>query len=462
MNSPHSPEIRVPAIPDTLSTVLGRLDRLSQDLHFQSERENALSRFLQPFLESGHPFPLQPLPAEMELAKLCLYCDYFPTGGQLSLIEQLRDHITEHVPEEERVWLDPLRHSFMDILEILAIGTSGSPYNVRLQSLGDKREYVVTNESLARHSQPGQILITRLIRRPEYTVFPGIAIALSTQRGLLLFESLRDLQREMEAFSGAFALGEWQEFVKGYGHIIIWTLANLRFKWLIELEEQVRFVNTDGQPFLHCIAIYGHHALNTFVSTLDGDSEWARTDHSSAIFSPSDQRTGSPASTVSVWTKRTNNPSRYEDGIIGRLTLTKTQLIAEADSLEHHNELKHWLAGTFGFILHFKGEATAPPAHRLPTFDLMSNDYPNITETVTKEEEHRILSSLVESAYLDWAEHPCPALQDRTPRHRALTPQGAKEVAALIQDLEDHDLARLRTGKLGFDYDMLRAHVGLV
>ena len=462
MNPPPSQEVGASTIPRTLATVLARLDTLSQDIHFQSEREMALGHFLQPYLEGGQDRFLAPLPAEVELAKLHLYCDYFPTQGQQSLIEQLRDHISEHVPEEERVWLDPLRHSFMDILEITAIGTTGSPHEVRLQSLGDKIEYSVTNERLAKQYQPAQVLITRLIRRREYTVFPDIAIALSHQRGLLLFDSLRDLQQEMEAFSGAFELGEWQEYVKRYGHIIIWTLANLRLKWLVELEEHVRFVDTGGRPFLHCIAIYEHHALTTFQQTLDEDAEWTRLEATSTDPAQSNQNSLKSPPSMRVWIKRIDKPSRNQDGIIGRLTLTNTQLIAEADSVENFNDLKHWLAGAFGFTLHFKGETLDPPAHRLPSFDLLSDDYPQFTETVSQEEEHRILSSLLESAYLDWAEHSCPALQDKTPRHCALTPKGAKEVATLIQDLENHDLARLRTGKSGFDYDTLRSHVGLI
>jgi hypothetical protein len=29
------------------------------------------------------------------------------------LIEQLRDVITENIPQEEREWLDPLKHSYL-------------------------------------------------------------------------------------------------------------------------------------------------------------------------------------------------------------------------------------------------------------------------------------------------------------------------------------------------------------
>jgi hypothetical protein len=56
---------------------------------------------------------LSPLPQETELANFLLYADFFPQDGQLTLVEQLRDVITEHIPQEEREWLDPLKHSYL-------------------------------------------------------------------------------------------------------------------------------------------------------------------------------------------------------------------------------------------------------------------------------------------------------------------------------------------------------------
>jgi len=67
----------------------------------------------------------------------------------------------------------------------------------------------------------------------------------------------------------------------------------------------------------------------------------------------------------------------------------------------------------------------------------------------------------LEPAYLDWAEHPCPALDKETPRHVAQGSAGKTKVGRLIDELEQNDLAYLKTGKWGFDYQTLRVHVGL-
>jgi len=195
-------ETPVSSIPPTLLSLFTRLEQFSQKPDFLFQRELAFSQFLQPYVSQSQGATLTPLPAEIELAKLYLYSDYFPNDGHLSLVEQARDEISEPIPEEERVWLDPIRHSFMDLLEISGIEHSGSSHDVRLTSLGDGIEYGVTSPEIAAEYKPGQILVTRLIRRPEYTVFPGVAVGLSHKRGQQVYDYVRDLQREMEAGIG--------------------------------------------------------------------------------------------------------------------------------------------------------------------------------------------------------------------------------------------------------------------
>jgi len=122
-------------MPVSLETVLTRLDALSQQPEFALQRELGLARVLKPYLQDGISRPLAALPQETELATLWLFCDFYPEDGQLTLIEQLRDVITEHIPEDERTWLDPLKHSYIDLLELVTTPTATAFLTVR--SLGD-------------------------------------------------------------------------------------------------------------------------------------------------------------------------------------------------------------------------------------------------------------------------------------------------------------------------------------
>jgi hypothetical protein len=47
------------------------------------------------------------------------------------------------------------------------------------------------------------------------------------------------------------------------------------------------------------------------------------------------------------------------------------------------------------------------------------------------------------------------------PRHVATSATGREQVAALIADMERHDPGIRRAGQASFDYNKLRAHVGL-
>ena len=87
-------------VPPSLEAVLARLESLSLRPEFAVQREVALARALRPYLQSGAGGIVAPLVQETELAELTLLCDFYPEDGQLTLIEQLRDIITEHIPNE--------------------------------------------------------------------------------------------------------------------------------------------------------------------------------------------------------------------------------------------------------------------------------------------------------------------------------------------------------------------------
>lgn len=454
--------IQKTAIAQTLHSLFSRLDALSLEPDFHLQRERAVSYVLRPYLTPGQEIPLAPLPEEVELAKLYLYADYFPDDGHFSLVEQVRDQISEHISDEERAWLDPIRHSYIDLLEITAIGSAGAPQDLSLRSLGDNVEYCVPSGSFAQVHTPGQMVLTRLIRRPELTACPGVAVSLSHRYGQELYESVKQLQREIEAVSGSFELGEWPEFAKRYGHLLHWTLAGLRLKVLLEADKQIRYVTQDGQTFLQAFVLYEHDDYAFFENTLnqmvglepqpDGVQKVSQADVNLA---------NKKAGKTQVWTQRSAHEPKENLAICTRLTLTRTQLFLECESQEKLDEWKHQLASTLGFSLHCRGESMKLPSHSLREINLLTEDVPSTTVEITKEEEYRLLSAFFETAYLEWAERPCPALKGESPRHYVSTTNDQERVATLIDEIEREDVALLRTGKLGFDYNSLRGHVGL-
>ncbi|MBI5775894.1 MAG: hypothetical protein HY444_00775, partial [Nitrospirae bacterium] len=347
-----------------------------------------------------------------------------------------------HVPEEERAWLDPLRHSNMDVLEVVSLQGDG---RMQLRSLGSGKSCQVDAGELSRRCKPGQVLLTRVIRAGDRTVIPGVALVLSASAGRALFDGVNEWRRAMEVEAGSFELGEWEEFAKPYGHVLLWRFAQVRLEALVRAEMTIKYRASSGQPFLYALALYDHHEFSFLSDGLSKLEGWR-------------EEAVDPARTsVRSWAKTGDDAA----SVVARLTLTPAQMLVECESGVRLDRVKHQLASAFGFSLHFCGEATQVPPHELPEVNLEEEDPAPRRIVVTQDAEQELLTSFLEAVYLEWADRPSPSLNGQTPRHAMGTADGRAKVAALIEDLERNDLAARRTGKPGYEYSRLRAHVGL-
>ena len=444
-------------VPPALESVIGRLESLSLRPGFILQRETALARALRPYLQSGAGGIVAPLVQETELAELSLLCDFYPEDGQLTLIEQLRDIITEHIPNEERAWLDPLKHSYMDLLEPTLSTKPGD--TLLLRSLGDGAAFLLPGGEWAKNMAPGQVLLTRVIRVPGgqeagRAVWAGCGVVLSSADAEAVIRMTAEWRREVEMNSGSFALGEWQEFAKRYGYMLLWAFAQLRVDALVDAVGHIRFRTQDGQPYLYAVALYDHHEYRLFADRLSEMEEL---------------RSEQPAGSAEGWRPADGVPSTLTwvqreaagpvETTVARLTLTSSQLIVECDGPERLDLIKHRLAASLGFSLHFRGETLAPPARQLSVGELMSDE--PLALVVTQDEDRALLNQFLEKAYLEWSDQPHRSLGGQTPRHAASSAEMRGTVGALIDEMARHDPGLSRMGRAAFDYNRLRAHVGL-
>jgi hypothetical protein len=444
----------VPLAP-SLEALLYRLEALSLEPGFATQRQIALGLAFQPYLEGTARGLLLPLVEETQLADLSLYADFYPQDGQLTLIEQLRDVITEHIPQDERAWLDPLKHSYMDLAEFTA--TDDAEQRFVLRSIGDGRTYRVSDGDFRKALHPGQVLLTRLIREPgdvewERAVIAGAAIVLSKEDGRALLSATADYRRQVEITAGSFELGDWPEFAKRYGHVLLWTFARMRLAALLDAVVSIRYMTGDGQPYLYGLALYDHNEYRHVADRLASLDGFERE-------TPAQPNGEQPTSTRAHCYVQRGRFGTLDSAVVARLTLTVSQLMVECESRERLDAIKHKLAAMFGFSLHFRGEAYSPPPRQV-TESQLATDEP-LTVVMTPEEDRALLNSFLETVYLEWAEQACPALGNQTPRHIMGSAAGREKLTALIAEMERHDLGIRRVGQAAFDYNKLRAHVGI-
>ncbi len=441
------------SVEPTLHALLKRLESLSLEPAFAMERERALASFLQPYAGPQASRPLSPLPEELTLAEQCVYADHLPRGGQLSLIEQVRDLIEVHVPQEERDWLDPVRHSALDVLEVRGVHPCGDEIELHVCSLGDQQQFQLVPAELARPVEVGQVLLTRVVSRDDRRILCGTGVLLAKGVAASVMAAVNESRREMEALAGSFELGEWAEFTKRYGHLLLWQVAQSRLSRLIEAETMTRYESSSGAPFLPAVAVYEHHEFAYLSGELGSGGAWQGIEPGKGA-----QGKGEAART---WVQRGDASRHAPDRVVARITLTPLQLWVECAAADRLEAVKHDLASTFGFSLHFRGETFMAPLHRLVEPDLSKDLTEGRLITVSPEEEQRLWSSFLEEVYLDWPDKPSPALGGKTPRHAAASADTRTKVPEVIDHIEQFDLARHRTGRAGYDYQKLRVHVGL-
>ncbi|MET0515766.1 MAG: hypothetical protein ABW047_10635, partial [Nitrospiraceae bacterium] len=265
-------------------------------------------------------------------------------------------------------------------------------------------------------------------------------------------EATGEYRREMEIVGGSFELGDWPEFAKRFGHILLWNVARMRVASLVDAVVSIRYVSSDGQPFLYAIALYEHHEFTSLTDSLSEIEGLIQT------LVPDSQQEATADNRRRTWALQ-DPKGGSGTGVIGRLTLTPNQLIVECDSRERLDQIKHRLAATYGFSLHFRGETTNPPS-RTVTATQLATDEP-VFLLISPEEDRALLRTFLETVYLEWADQESPTLDGRTPRHAAASESGRSQVSALIHGMEQQDLGMRRTGIRAFDYNKLRAHVGL-
>ena len=441
--------------PPTLDAIIRRLETLSLGPQFVAQREVALGRALRTYLSHSGASPLTPLEQEVHLAELFLYADFYPEDGQLTLIEQLRDVITEHIPDEERQWLDPLKHSYMDLVEVLPSPENESDFTLR--SIGDGRRYRVSVKPPALKVEAPQVLLTRLIRNSGdlesgQAAFVGSGLTLSAEDAKTFYESVAEYRRELEITGGSFELGNWQEFAKRFGHMLLAQVARMRMAALVDVITHIRYVFEDGRPYLYAIAVYEHHEFSYLAQTLSDIGGFRLQPP------PAGQAEADPSNrTRRIWTMAA--ASNGDAVSAARLTLSPSQLWVECDSRERLDAVKHALAAAYGFSLHFRGETITPPRKQVSAAQLTAGE--PIVLPITDEEDLALLGNFLETTYLEWADRESPALAGKTPRHAAVSAEGRKAVETLIAGMERDDPGLYRTGRRVFDYNKLRAHVGL-
>jgi hypothetical protein len=192
---------------------------------------------------------------------------------------------------------------------------------------------------------------SRVILKVHLAVPAGPVLMLSAEDAKALYETTGEERREMEVVGGSFELGDWPEFAKRFGHLLLRNFARMRLAALVEAVSEIQYRTTAGAPHFYVMALYEHHEF-TFIA--GGWLSWRGGKRRLRFVPP--VATSSESSGAS---SRGSNEAVAGANPTARVTVTATELFLECDSRERLDTVKHSLAAAFGFSLHFRGEASS-------------------------------------------------------------------------------------------------------
>lgn len=202
--------------------------------------------------------------------------------------------------------------------------------------------------------------------------------------------------------------------------------------------------NSDGDPILPTIdhfrfASTTQRELERRIATIEGvDPEVEREGAAATYAVLADAPQSDGRLVVRARLDLRPGELRVETNSIARADAIRAQIEAVASDLVHHRIREHFDPAS--------GPNRAAAANAAPP--------PPPPPAVAQ-----LILDFKQRHYADWADHPLPALDGRTPREAVRTKSGRERVAVLLRDMEYRD--RQRDGEAAFDFSVIRRELGI-
>lgn len=162
------------------------------------------------------------------------------------------------------------------------------------------------------------------------------------------------------------------------------------------------------------------------------------------------------------WLKKGNKKHKeWNNTVMGHLTLEQGKLILETNSEKRTQQGKKLLTKYLGDSIHFQQTLIESPEQKMNSFSTsqeksLKNEALSMSPEILEQ-----VKAMATSHWKNWFDEPVPALDNKTPREAAKTPEGREKLEALLLQYERHDLNRDKDDPLKADITYLRKELAL-
>jgi hypothetical protein len=339
----------------------------------------------------------------------------------------------------ERTWLEAQQAAWLSIWEALEVEPGRS---ITLRDLLTGEERTVWEVTASKTIAHRDAVLARIVDHQGLSVLAGIherslppeeaAEVIQRVRGRLRRKRAVPIDRLRDEKIGRYMIARWEESVAAFER---------RF------QKPPRLTNTDGDDLLITIDHFGFEP-----------GKRAEIEKRLASLEDVDPPQGDDPDPAYIFLRPSSLEHRgMGHTVIGRAVVSQGKLRLETNSIARADALRKQIEKTVGPLIRHHAREHSDPIAELEDPDTRPRT--DKRDALPPSVADRLIQEAKAKHYAEWADHPLPALNGKTPRAAVRTKAGREQVDLLIKSFENTE-ARSPTGER-FDFTLIRKELGL-
>ena len=435
------------------NNLIRRLDEYALQPEFKSDFESAFEFFL------GHKFQA---PHDQDgMIDFQRALDYFVHDYRLPdsqrVIERFAAEHGRRLSAEERALIEGWQHSRLTAFEVIAVEQG---VGMRLRDLVSGEEFDVREKHGTQDLSRWEVLVSRLMRTGDHYEMGGAT-------GMRLPARYRDWVRSHLAEQWThYRFNHPESTYEDFLHASSQLLAQFIDAEVIRaLNAPPTVVTAEGDVSEFCQATFDVVDYTVARAGLRGAAEFVEDEieDDRATFGWSEEgeslealRDHGPA----FEHKPAMGEARGGFRNLGHLSLTRETLTLDVTSRRRLEAGKDLLARRLGSAIQHREDTVKSIAEMLAQMPEESEEETEEAEELPEEIE-AMEAEMEAQLHREWLDQKVPALENETPREAVKTFAGRVRVIRLLKEIEASESARVRDGKIAYDFTELKAVLGI-
>ncbi|MEW5718652.1 MAG: SEC-C metal-binding domain-containing protein [Chloroflexota bacterium] len=436
----------------TRNNLTKRLTTYALQREFQSDFENAYEFLL------GRKF--QPPHDEESMIESSRALDYFIHDYRLPddkrVIERFAAEHGKRLSAEERALIEGWQHSRLTAFEVIAVEQG---VGMRLRDLVSGEEFDVREKRGTQDLNRWEIVVSRLMRTGDHYEMGGAT-------GMRLPMRYRDwvrghLAEQWRHYQFNHPESTYEDFLHASSQLLMQFIED---EVMPALTAPPTVVTAEGDVSEFCKATFDVLDYTVALAGLRGAAELVEdeTEDDQVSFGWSEEG-------VSLELLRAYGPAfehKPAMGVgrggfrnLGHLLLTRETLTLEVTSQRRLEAGKDLLAQRLGNAIQHRADEIKSITKALAQMPEKSEE--EIAEEEPPEEIEAMQAEMEAQYHREWLDQKIPALGNETPRQAVKTFGGRVRVIRLLKELEASESARVRHGKIAYDFSELKQELGI-